>query len=72
LDIDVCVGAKEKLRARLVAIPLPEEVAAERRRKAKANRDRRLKPSQERLAVIRLGDFYHQCGPGCFYNGTNR
>ncbi len=52
LDIDVCVGAKEKLRARLVAIPLPEEVAAERRRKAKANRDRRLKPSKEHLALL--------------------
>jgi hypothetical protein len=63
LDIDVCVGAKEKLHARLVAIPLPEDVAAERRRKAKANRDRRLKPSQEHLALIRLGNFYHQCGP---------
>jgi len=37
LDRDVCIGAKEKLRARLVAIPVPEAVAAERRRKAKAN-----------------------------------
>jgi hypothetical protein len=52
LDIDVCIGAKEKLRARLVAIPLPEEVAAERRRKAKANRDRRLKPSKEHLELL--------------------
>ena len=41
LDIDVIVGAKEKLFVRLVAIPVPDDVAAERRRKAKNNRDRR-------------------------------
>jgi len=52
LDIAVCVGQKEKLRARLVAIPLPPEVAAERRRKAKANRDRRCHPSKEHLALL--------------------
>jgi len=52
LDVDVCVGAKNKLRMRLVAIQLPEAVAAERRRKAKANRDRRLNPSKEHLALL--------------------
>jgi hypothetical protein len=52
LDRDLCIGAKEKLRTRLVAIPVPEAVAAERRRKAKANRDRRLNPSKEHLALL--------------------
>lgn len=52
LDRDVCVGQKDKLRARLVAIPLPQEVAAKRRRKAKANRDRRCKPSKKYLALL--------------------
>jgi len=52
LDIDVYVGAKEKLRARLIALPLPDDIAAERRRKAKANRDRRLKPSKEHLELL--------------------
>ena len=52
LDVEVCLGAKEKLRARLVAIPLPKKVAAERRRKARANRDRRLNPSREHLALL--------------------
>jgi hypothetical protein len=52
LDREVYVGKKEKIRARVVAIRLPEEVAAERRRKAKTNRDRRCKPSKEHLALL--------------------
>lgn len=52
LDVDVCLGSQEKLYARLVAIPVPEKVAAERRRKAKANRDRRLNPSKRHLALL--------------------
>lgn len=52
LDRQVCVGQKDKVLARLVAIPLPPEVAAERRRKAKTNRDRRLNPSKEHLALL--------------------
>ena len=52
LDRQVCVGKKEKVSARLVAIPLPPQVAAERRRKAKSNRDRRCLPSKEHLALL--------------------
>ena len=52
LDIRVCVGADEKLPARLVARRLPEAVAAERRRKAKANRDRRCTLSKPYLALL--------------------
>ena len=52
LDRQVCVGQKGKVLARLVAIPLPPQVAAERRRKAKANRDRRLNPSKEQLTLL--------------------
>jgi len=51
-DAQVCVGAKNKLRMRLVAIQLPEAIAAERRRKAKSNRDRRHEPSKEHLALL--------------------
>jgi IS4 transposase len=51
-DTPVLLGQKERLPARLVAIALPPPVAAERRRKALANRDRRLRPSQERLALL--------------------
>jgi hypothetical protein len=52
LDKDVVLGKKEKVPVRLVAIPVPEPVAAERRRKAKINRDRRLNPSKEHLSLM--------------------
>jgi len=52
LDIDIVMGASEKLHVRLVALPVPEDVAAERRRKAKRNRDRRCNPSKEHLALL--------------------
>jgi Transposase DDE domain len=52
LDTPVLLGQKERLPARLIAIALPAPVAAERRRKALANRDRRLRPSKERLALL--------------------
>jgi hypothetical protein len=52
LDIELCAGVQERLPVRLVAIPLPEAVAAARRRKAKANRDRRRHLSKEYLALL--------------------
>lgn len=51
LDRQVLLG-RHKLPARLVAIKLPEPVAAERRRRAKANRDRRCKPNATHLALL--------------------
>lgn len=52
VDIDILLSAKEKLPVRLVAIPVANEIAAERRRKYKNNRDRRLNPSKEHLALL--------------------
>jgi hypothetical protein len=52
LDTEVLLGAKEKLRVRLIAIPLADEIAAERRRRYKTNRDRRLNPSKEHLTLL--------------------
>jgi hypothetical protein len=43
---------KEKLLVRVVAIRMPAPVAAERRRKARQNRDRRSRPSPQRLALL--------------------
>jgi hypothetical protein len=51
LDQAVLVG-RQKLPARLVAIKLPEALAAERRRKAKQNRDKRLRPNAAYLALL--------------------
>jgi hypothetical protein len=51
-DLTVCVGAHEQFPCRLVAIPVAKEVAAERRRKYTANRDRRRNPSKEHLMLM--------------------
>ena len=52
LDTHVIVGAKDKVPVRLVALPVSTSTAEERRRKAKHNRDRRLNPSKEYLALL--------------------
>lgn len=51
LDQAVLVG-QQKLPARLVAIKLPQAVAAQRRRKAKRNRDKRCRPDATYLALL--------------------
>lgn len=51
LDQQVRLGS-QRLPVRLVAIQLPPEVAAERRRKAKQNRDKRCKPNARTLALL--------------------
>lgn len=52
LDRPVLLGAQAQVACRLVALPVPPEVAAQRRRLARANRDRRLNPSSKRLALL--------------------
>jgi hypothetical protein len=51
-DIAVIIGSEERLAVRLVALPVDPALAAERRRKYKANRDRRLNPSKDHLALL--------------------
>lgn len=51
LDREVWLGAPQ-LRVRVVAVKLPEAVAAERRRKAKQNRDQRSRPTVRHLALL--------------------
>jgi len=45
LDLPVLLGHRQKLPVRLLAFPLPEAIANERRRKARSNRDKRLRHS---------------------------
>lgn len=52
LDIEIFVGEKEKLPVRLIALPVEEEVANKRRRKAKTNRDKRCNPNKEHLYLL--------------------
>ncbi|MFI5251564.1 MAG: IS4 family transposase [Bacteroidota bacterium] len=51
-DCKVLLGSTENLKVRLVAVPVASEVAAERRRRLKTNRDRRLNPSKDHLALM--------------------
>ena len=52
LDIEVILGEKERLPVRLIAIPVEDSIASERRRKAKANRDKRCNLSKEHLFLL--------------------
>lgn len=52
MDRHVLLGATERLPVRLIALPVPPDVGQSRRRKAKANRDKRLKHSKEYLALL--------------------
>lgn len=52
LDIEVFLGEKERLPVRLIALPIEEKIASERRRKAKCNRDQRYVLSQESLYLL--------------------
>lgn len=54
---------QQKLAVRLVAIKLPEPVAAERRRKAKQNRDRRCRPNATHLALLGWAIFVTNVDP---------
>jgi hypothetical protein len=50
-DRQVLLGP-QKLLVRLVALPVPEEVANRRRHKAKQNRDKRCHPNAQRLFLL--------------------
>jgi len=51
MDRQVLLGG-QRMRVRLVALKLPPQVAAERRRKARMNRDKRCHPSARSLQLL--------------------
>lgn len=51
-DKEVLIGKEQQLKVRLVAIPIPEAQAGERRRKAQTNRDKRLNHSKEYYELL--------------------
>lgn len=63
LDMPVIAGAKEKLACRLVAVRLPEHVAAHRRRIAKNDRDKRLNHSGEYMQSLSWAIFITNIEP---------
>lgn len=52
LDKTLYLGTMVRLPVRIVAIPLPQEVVSERKRKLRQSRDKRLNPSKEQLALL--------------------
>lgn len=52
LDQVVFVGSNNRIALRIVATPVPKHITAERKRKAKMNRDKRCNPSPNRLALL--------------------
>lgn len=52
LDETLLAGSEERLPVRVVAIPVPEPVAGQRRRKLLHSRDRRLNPDPTHLALL--------------------
>jgi len=52
IDQQVLVGKEEQLSSRLVMIKVPEKVAAERRRKAKKNRNKRVNYTKEYMELL--------------------
>jgi hypothetical protein len=52
IDQEVLIGKKERLPVRFVAIPVPEDVANKRRRKANKDRDKRCNPSKEKKIMM--------------------
>jgi len=50
-DGPVLVGAKDRVAVRLVALRVPQQVAAARRRKMRSNRDERLNPTREGMVL---------------------
>ena len=52
LDETLLAGSEERLPVRVVAIPVPDAVAGERRRKLLHSRDKRLNPDPTHLALL--------------------
>jgi hypothetical protein len=52
LDETLLAGSEEKLPVRVVAIPVPEPIAGQRRRKLLHSRDKRLNPDPTHLALL--------------------
>jgi hypothetical protein len=52
LDQWLVIGSEERLAVRVVAVPVPEDISAARRRKLLQNRDKRYRPTQTQLALL--------------------
>jgi hypothetical protein len=64
VDTRVLLGREERLPCRMVAVKVPGHVAAERKRKARENRDKRLNHGEEHLRLLEWAIFITNVGEG--------
>lgn len=62
LDKQVLIGEDQRLKVRIVVRMLPERIAAERRRKAKKDRDKRLNHSKQYYYLLGFGIYITNVG----------
>jgi len=62
IDQEVIVGKKDRVPLRLVMLKVPEKVAAERRRKAKQNRNKRVNYTKEYMELLAWGIYITNVG----------
>jgi hypothetical protein len=60
-DIPLLLGKEHKMPVRLLAFPLPQQIAEARRRKARKNRDRRARHSKTYFALLSWNIFLTGC-----------
>ena len=52
IDKEICIGAQQKIKVRLIALSIPPEQAQARRRKARMDRDKRLHHSSQYYELL--------------------
>lgn len=62
-DKEVLIGKKQQLKVRLVAVPIPDAQASERKRKARTDRDKRLNHSKEYYDLLAYSIYLTNISP---------
>lgn len=70
LDEDLRIGAKASLPVRVVAVPIPKHLADMRRRKLRQNRNRKVNPSADHLALLDWEIFITNVTPAIWTTST--
>jgi len=70
VDMNLHIGAKNRLKLRVVAVRVPDKIAAERKRRAKSNRDSSLNPGKDRLSMLNWEVFVTNVGDSTWSTET--
>lgn len=63
IDREVIIGKQQQIKVRLIALPIPPEQAAERRRKALADRDKRLHHTSDYYRLLSYSIYITNISP---------